>query len=452
MNPKQSAPLARAATPTLVALGVGGAVTAYHLAAQPTLIVAIAAVFAISLIGGAVYLIVEALGRRHLTLAHRADARLANAIAGLHAGIALFDENDQLVVANPTYCQIHEILADILLPGVPFETILRENVKRSRFDLGVDEAEAYIARRLDQHRNPGPVVERRLNDGRWEQVREDRLSDGGLLLVILDITDQKAHEVALIEAKKIAETANRTKTDFLSAMSHDLRTPLNAIIGFTDLMMTGVFGPIGSPKYLEYTKDIHRSGALLLDMINDLLDLSKIEAGRYELYPENIDVSAVAIECETIVKLNAEQAGVQLTFDAGKVTGVHADNRAFKQILLNLLSNAIKFTPRGGRVRIAVTGTSDSMVAIEVVDTGIGIASDDLDRVFEPFRRGDTSVARTHEGTGLGLAITKRLVELSGGKLCLDSEVGLGTSVKVWLPATPADALARNNRASQQSA
>ena len=218
-------------------------------------------------------------GEEELIKARRADVRLADAIAGLNAGIALFDEDDRLVMANPTYRQIHEIIADLLVPGVPFETILRTNVQRSRFDLGTDEAEAYIARRLDQHKNPGPVVERRLNDGRWEQVREQRLSDGGLLLVILDITKEKAHEVALTQAKISAETANRAKTDFLSTMSHELRTPLNAIIGFSDLMATGVFGPIGSSKYLEYAKDVHRSGHLLLDMINDILDLSKIEAG-----------------------------------------------------------------------------------------------------------------------------------------------------------------------------
>jgi two-component system cell cycle sensor histidine kinase PleC len=446
MNSEQSARLGRAATLTLAVLCFGGAVTAYHLAARPKLTVAIAAVLVSSLIGGAVYLLVESLRKRHLTSERRADARLASAIAGLQAGLALFDENDRLVVANPTYRQIHEIIADILVPGVPFETILRENVKRSRFDLGVDEAEAYIARRLDQHRNPGPVVERRLNDGRWEQVREERLSDGGLLLVILDITDQKAHEAALVEATKTAEAANRAKTDFLSTMSHDLRTPLNAIIGFSDLMMTGVLGPIGSPKYLEYAKDIHRSGGLLLQMINDLLDLSKIEAGRYELYPEDIDLAAVVAECETIVGINAKQANVRLTFAVREVPTVHADNRAFKQILLNLLSNAIKFTPPGGRVSLAAAIASNDTVAIEVADTGIGIASEDLDRIFEPFRRGDTSVARTHEGTGLGLAITKRLVELSGGKLSLESEVGLGTSAKVWLPASQPRALAGNDR------
>jgi two-component system cell cycle sensor histidine kinase PleC len=446
INSEFSARIRGAASSALVAVCVGGTITAYHLAASPTFIMAIAVLIGSSLLGGAAYLALEPMRSRHFKLERRADARLASAIAGLHAGLALFDENDQLVVANPTYRQIHEIIADILVPGVPFETILRENVKRSRFDLGVDEAEAYIARRLDQHRNPGPVVERRLNDGRWEQVREERLSDGGLLLVILDITDQKAHEAALVEATKTAEAANRAKTDFLSTMSHDLRTPLNAIIGFSDLMVTGVFGPIGSPKYLEYAKDIHRSGGLLLQMINDLLDLSKIEAGRYELYPEDIDLAAVAAECETIVGINAKQANVRLTFAVSEVPAVHADNRALKQILLNLLSNAIKFTPPGGRVSLAATIAADDTVAIEVADTGIGIASEDLDRIFEPFRRGDTSVARTHEGTGLGLAITKRLVELSGGKLSLESELGLGTSAKVWLPASQPGALAGNDR------
>ncbi len=376
-------------------------------------------------------------GEAELTKARRADARLLNAIAGLKAGIALFDETDHLVVANPTYRHIHETIADILVPGVPFETILRENVRRSRFDLGVEEAETYVTRRLEQHRNPGPVVERRLQDGRWEQVREQRLRDGGLLLVILDVTKEKTREAALTEAKSLAEAANRAKTDFLSTMSHELRTPLNAIIGFSDLMVNGVFGPIGSPKYVEYAEDVRRSGHLLLDMINEILDLSKIEAGRYELFPENVRVAGLVENCVSVLRVIAQQRGVELAYTVPAPLTVKADERALKQVALNLLSNAVKFTPAGGRVTLAATG-NDGMIVIRISDTGVGIAAEELERVFEPFRRGETSISRTHEGTGLGLAITKHLVELSHGRLSLESQVGLGTTVTVWLPAAQA--------------
>jgi two-component system cell cycle sensor histidine kinase PleC len=381
-------------------------------------------------------------GEEELIQARRADARLVSAVAVLQAGIALFDENDRLVMANPTYRQIHEIIADVLVPGVPFETILRENVRRSRFDLGADEAEAYIARRLDQHRNPGPTVERRLNDGRWEQVREQRLNDGGLLLVILDITQEKVHEAALTQAKMAAEAADRAKTNFLAMMSHELRTPLNAIIGFSDMMQSGMLGPVGSLKYLEYARDVHRSGHLLLGLINEILDLSKIEAGRYELFTEDIAVAAVVEECMSVISVTARQRELQLTFAIDRLLSVRADNRALKQILLNLLSNAVKFTPPGGRVSLNATSDSERMIAFVVTDTGIGIAADDLGRIFEPFRRADASVSRAYEGTGLGLAITKGLVELSGGCLAVQSELGIGTTVTVWFPAGQAGALA----------
>jgi signal transduction histidine kinase len=381
-------------------------------------------------------------GEEELIQARRADARLVSAVARLQAGIALFDENDKLVMANPTYRQIHEIIADVLVPGVPFETILRENVRRSRFDLGADEAEAYIARRLDQHRNPGPTVERRLNDGRWEQVREQRLNDGGLLLVILDITQEKAHEAALTQAKMSAEAADRAKTNFLATMSHELRTPLNAIIGFSDMMQSGMLSPVGSLKYLEYARDVHRSGHLLLGLINEILDLSKIEAGRYELFTEDIAVAAVVEECMSVISVTARQRDLKLTFTTDHLLSVRADNRALKQILLNLLSNAVKFTPPGGRVSLNATSDSDRMIAFVVTDTGIGIAADDLDRIFEPFRRADASVSRAYEGTGLGLAITKGLVELSGGCLAVQSDIGIGTTVTVWFPAAQAGALA----------
>ena len=435
VNGENSTRFRRAVSVVLLAFFVGGGATLYHLAAPAQRIAAVGGVVVCSLCAGAAYLLFTAVHHRQLKLEHKAETRLASAIAGLQAGIALFDEHDRLIVANPTYRQIHRIIDDVLVPGVLFETILRENVQRSRFDLGADQAEAYITRRLDQHRNPGPVVERRLNDGRWEQVREQRLSDGGLLLVILDITKEKAHEVELVQAKQAAEAANQAKTRFLATMSHELRTPLNAIIGFSDMMLTGMFGPIGSPKYLEYAGDVHRSGHYLLAMINEILDLSKIEAGRYELHPEDIDVAPTIDDCVTILMVTAQQHDVNLSYLAEGPLKVTADSRAFKQILLNLLSNAVKFTPAGGRVRLSVAAVPDGTIAVSVADTGIGIVAHDLERIFEPFHRTEAALARTHEGTGLGLAITKGLVEMSGGRLALESQVGVGTTVTVWLPA-----------------
>ncbi len=226
-------------------------------------------------------------------------------------------------------------------------------------------------------------------------------------------------------------------------MSHELRTPLNAIIGFTDLMLTGVFGPIGSAKYLEYTKDVHRSGRLLLDMINEILDLSKIEAGRYELYPEDLDVAPIVEDCVSVLSVTAQQRDVELISTVSGLPSVKADDRAIRHILLNLLSNAVKFTSAGGRVRVSATVAPDGMIAIAVADTGVGIAATDLDRIFEPFRQAETAVSRAREGTGLGLPITKRLVELSGGQIALESRVGLGTTVTVWLPAMQAGSLTK---------
>src|SRR5260370_9523372 len=200
-------------------------------------------------------------------------------------------------------------------------------------------------------------------------------------------------------------------------MSHELRTPLNAIIGFSDMMLNGVFGPIGSSKFLEYARDVHRSGQVRLDMINDIVDLSKIGAGRYELYPEDICVAPLVEDCASVLGAIAQQRAVELTFTVDGPLRVKADARALKQILLNLLSNSLKFTPSGGRVSLDAMAAPDGSIAVAVNDPGIRIAADDFDRIFEPFRRGHASIWRGHQGTGLGLAITKNLVELSAGRL-----------------------------------
>ena len=357
-------------------------------------------------------------------------SRLASALETLPAGIALFDQSDRLVVFNETYVRVHPTIADILAPGVTFETILRQNVRRSRFDLGEQEQEAYIAQRLAQHRNPGEAFERRLTDGRWERVHEQRMADGGLSLSITDITPEKEREAALLTAKDVADAANSAKSSFLANMSHEVRTPLNAIIGFSEAMTLGTFGPIGSPRYLEYATDIHKSGRYLHELITDMLDVAKIEAGHHELKREPIDCLS---EIEDVLAMVRPRAAGTVSIELHQVNtfgALLADRRAFKQILANVITNAVKFTPAGGQVTVRV-GSSGRDGVLEIIDTGIGIAPGDLKSLGTPFFRSNHHLSARTEGTGLGLALTRSLVKLHGWELDIASKPGCGTTVTI---------------------
>ena len=230
--------------------------------------------------------------------------------------------------------------------------------------------------------------------------------------------------------------AHLAKSLYLANMSHELRTPLNAIIGFADLMRLELAGPLGSPKYAEYLGDIHETATHLLDLINDVLDLSRIEAGRLELNEAAVNVAAALACCNRLLRERARQAGVGLRFDAAPgLPDLHCDGAKLRQILLNLVTNAVKFTPRGGRVLVTARLTGGGM-ELAVADTGTGIAAKDIPRVLTPFVRAASACAAQAEGSGLGLPLAKRLVELHGGRLTLDSEPGKGTRVTVVLPPT----------------
>jgi PAS domain S-box-containing protein len=274
----------------------------------------------------------------------------------------------------------------------------------------------------------------------WAYAVKFPIKDAGGKLVaigsvVLNISDQKHVEQELIRAKEQAEIANRAKSQFLANMSHELRTPLNAIIGFSDIISDQLFGPVGSGKYLEYAHDIRDSGTHLLGIVNSILDTSKIEAGSFELYDEPCDVADMIEGALRMVADRAQEAGVTLEARvAPGLRAIMADERVCKQILLNLLSNAVKFTPAQGSVVVGAEEAPDGGLVIKVVDSGIGIGPEHLSQVFDRFNQVDGSYARQYGGTGLGLHLTKKLVELHGGTIQLDSKLGAGTTVSVVFP------------------
>jgi len=237
------------------------------------------------------------------------------------------------------------------------------------------------------------------------------------------------------EARRRAEAANKAKSRFLATMSHELRTPLNAIMGFSEVMEKEILGPIGSDLYREYARNIYTSGNHLLGIINEILDLSRIEAGRYDLHEEAIRLTDIAEDCERLIKIKADAKSLQIVEDfATDLPHVWADSRAMRQICLNLLSNALKFTPRGGRITLTVGHTSDGGQFITITDTGPGIPKDEIPRVLQAFGQGSLAHETAEGGTGLGLPIVQNLIHLHGGTFDLESELRKGTEVTVTLP------------------
>jgi PAS domain S-box-containing protein len=343
-----------------------------------------------------------------------------------------------------------------LIDPANYRVIQANNAVLELFGLRVEEAGSIDARRFfadEEMRDrlneaaaggrPRGPIEARLHgaDGRiiWAHITAALVRFQGLpalLIALQDVTARRREAEALREARDQATEASRSKSEFLANMSHELRTPLNAIIGFSEALERELFGPVGSPRYREYAEDIHDSGVHLLNLINDILDLSKIEAGHFKLHEDEADLDAVIASACRIVRHRAQQASITIeTKLPSPPVSLFADERALKQILINLVSNAVKFSSDRSTVRVEAAVRSGGL-RIAVIDTGIGIARDDIPKALAPFTQIDGTLSRAHEGTGLGLPLAKHLTEMHDGELTIESEPGVGTTVYVDLPAS----------------
>ena len=305
-----------------------------------------------------------------------------------------------------------------------------------------DDVQAVVSAFADARSGKAATAELRLKTKKGVYVWCEllcRTVGGEIVAVTRDITRRKAYERALIQARDQAEEASRAKSRFLANMSHELRTPLNAIIGFSEVMLQEFFGPLGSARYLEYSRLIHESGSHLLALINAILDMSKIEAGRFAIKPESFELDDVVTQAVGFVKLQAERHGVALEHDiAPEARRVVADKRAVLQILINLLTNGVKYTQAKGRVSVNARAVAGAL-EITVADTGIGISEADLLRLGQPFEQVESEYTRSKEGTGLGLALVRALAHLHGGAMTIESTLGEGTCVRITLPDAAQD-------------
>ena len=391
-----------------------------------------------------------------------ADLRLRDAIETIPEAFVVWDAQNRLVLCNSNFQQLHNLPRAAVAAGASYESVIAAGRKPSlRCQIASEVA--------SEGQAPGArTIEAQLDDGRWLHISERRTKDGGYVSVGTDITTIKRHEQKLIdserrlkatvadlqrsqhalerqtqeladlaekyaEEKTRAEEASQAKSKFLANMSHELRTPLNAIIGFSEMMGAGIFGPLGADKYREYSSDIHQSGKYLLEVINDILDMSKIEAGRIRLEPEEIVLEPFLTDAMRVVSTRADERKLNVVADVAKGVRMQADHRLLKQVVLNLLSNSVKFTPEGGRVVLRGRARRES-ITIAIADSGIGIPKDALAKLGRPFEQVESQLTKRHQGSGLGLAIAKSLTELHGGTMRIRSHPGRGTIVLIRLP------------------
>ncbi len=388
-----------------------------------------------------------------------ADMHLKQAIENISEGFVMWDSNRRLVMCNKKFQEFFKLPASAVRKNTHQDQVYAAGqaiLERNPIGLG------------DYSDDDQSAFEFLLEDGRWLNVSERKTNNGSIVSVGTDISHIKRHESKLVESEREliqtvqdlettkslletqkqalvenqsqlevfaeeANTANRAKTEFLANMSHELRTPLNAIIGFSELIENQTFGEIKEPRYLEYAGDILKSGQHLLLVINDILDMSKIESGNLQLELQKVELAEVTESCLRLISARADEQNIAMDVKIKDGLYINADKRALKQILLNLLSNAVKFSNQGGHVALEAE-LGKQGVEIKITDQGIGMDPVAVDQICQPFSQVGDHLTKNHDGTGLGLSISKSLVELHGGFLSINSELDKGTSISLNLP------------------
>jgi PAS domain S-box-containing protein len=354
------------------------------------------------------------------------SALLRTTLDNTGSGIAVFDPSNRLVAWNSRFLKMlglekgFERLDGFESRKAPDIDLLSKRVSEC----------LKLGRSLDGNRSEHIGA-----DGSVLEIRNNRTRENGNVIICIDVTERKSFETTLIESNTAAALANRTKSEFLANVSHELRTPLNAIIGFSELILLEIKGPIGDPGYVSYAYDIKQGGQHLLNLINDILDVSTIESGNYDLREESVETADIVESCVRMIEKRAAATRLSLTCEVDpELSYLCVDRRAIRQIILNLLSNAVKFTPEFGKVCLRVQKAHEHGCSISVADTGVGIAPEDIARVLEPCGQVRDVVGNRVDGTGLGLPLVKSLTELLGGDLEVKSSPGAGTTVSVHLP------------------
>ena len=374
----------------------------------------------------------------------RQSGLLQSTLENMGEGLAVFDHDGRLIAWNAKFVE----LLDMSMEPTT-ETNLRDilGMQSARGDFGAVDGPEEARQRFERFFTEVPLVRERLTrSGKALQIRRRAMPGGAVVSLYSDITERKAADTKMAQAWAQAELANRSKTDFLANMSHELRTPLNAIIGFSEILGGEHLGPLKNARYLEYANDIHSSGLHLLSIINDVLDMSKIEAGKLDIHEEEISVRDLLTGSLRMVRERARQQNVELVCHIADPDHViFGDERAMKQCLLNLLSNAIKFSKVGGRVTVDSAIDPEGRSMLTIADEGIGMSNEELERALQPFGQAHTSTTRTYGGTGLGLPITQGLIEAHGGTMSIISAPGDGTRVSITLPAHRTRSMRINN-------